>query len=91
MATRAKLNEHPEGAGKRRAGQQRLTRRALTLYERYGQPLEAEHGGEYVAISLNGGVVLAPTLVEALRDGAAKLGPGNFVFKLGERLVGVWK
>lgn len=91
MATRPAANKHRDGAVTQGTDQRRLTQRAAALYEQYGRPLEAEHTGEYVAISLNGEAVLASTLVRALSDGAAQLGPGNFVFKVGERVVGVWK
>ncbi|HEY8742095.1 MAG TPA: hypothetical protein VIU62_03295 [Chloroflexota bacterium] len=73
-----------------RTGQQ-LTQQSAALYERYGQPLEATHSGEYVAIAEDGRTLLATTLVQALADGAAELGPGNFVFKVGERVVAMWK
>lgn len=73
-----------------RTGQQ-LTQQSAALYERYGKPLEATHRGEYVAIAEDGRTLLAPTLVQALADGAVRLGPGNFVFNIGERVVATWK
>ena len=63
---------------------------ANRLYERYGKPLEAEHWGEYVAISPQGEVVLAPTLVDAMQRATETLGRGNSIFKVGERGVGGW-
>ncbi len=63
-------------------------RLADQLYERHGRPLEDEHWGEFVAIAPDGRTVLAPTLLEALRRATAAFGPGNFVFKVGERVVG---
>jgi hypothetical protein len=71
--------------------QQQLAVQAAALYERFGKPLEVEHLGEYVAISRDGNTVLAPTLPAALSEGAARLGRGNFVFKVGDRVVATWK
>jgi hypothetical protein len=68
--------------------QQRI---ADQLYERYGRPLEDSHRGQYIAIASNGSYLLAPTLVEAVVQSAAELGPGNFVFKVGDRVVGSWR
>jgi hypothetical protein len=68
--------------------QQRLGDR---LYARYAKPLEASHRGEFVAIASDGSYLLAPSLVEAVANAAAKLGPGNFVFKVGEYTVGSWR
>ena len=61
------------------------------LYERYGRPLEAEHWGEFVAISRDGGVVLGPSVLDVMRRAKAELGRGNYVFKVGERAVGGWR
>ncbi len=67
------------------------TEQAADLYERFGRPLEAKHRGEYLAVSPNGRTILAPTLAEALGQATAAFGPGNFVFKVGERAVGAWR
>jgi hypothetical protein len=64
---------------------------AQQLYERYGTPLEAEHWGKYVAISPEGKIILGRTLLEVLQQASAAFGPGNFVFKVGERAVGRWR
>ncbi|HLF79876.1 MAG TPA: hypothetical protein VJB57_20535 [Dehalococcoidia bacterium] len=61
------------------------------LYEAYGKPLESEHWGEYVAISPRGETVLRATLLEVAEAAAKDLGPGVFVFKVGERAVGKWR
>ena len=60
------------------------------LYESYGRPLEAEHWGEYVAISPGGEVLLGATLTEVLKRAAEAFGPGNEIFRVGERVVGRW-
>ena len=62
-----------------------------TLYERYGKPLEAEHWGEFVAISEQGETVLGATLLEAMERADDTFGPGGFVFKVGEVSVGRWR
>lgn len=71
--------------------QRQLTDQALGLYERYGKPLEAEHAGEFVAITPDGRTLVAPTLDAAMVNGAAQFGPGNFVFKVEDLVVGKWK
>lgn len=71
--------------------QHERTARALDLYARYGKPLEAEHTGEFVAITPDGRTLLASTVIQALVDGADRFGRGNFIFKVGERVVFSWK
>ncbi|HLZ70311.1 MAG TPA: hypothetical protein VKV26_10435 [Dehalococcoidia bacterium] len=71
--------------------QRQLTAQALDLYERFGKPLEAEHSGEYVSIAPDGRVALAPTLHATMVDGAARFGPGNYVFKVGDLVAGKWR
>lgn len=65
-------------------------READRLYTRYVQPLEREHTGEYVAVTPEGRSVIGSTLLNAVEQAAALLGPGNVVFKVGERTVGKW-
>ena len=60
------------------------------LYKRYGKPLEKEHGGEYLAVSRDGRTILGRNLVELTDEAAEALGPGNFVYKIGEKVVGQW-
>jgi hypothetical protein len=67
--------------------QEALNREADRLYATYGKPLESEHWGEYVMIAPDGRMVLAATAVDAFINGSAKLGSGNFIFKVGERAV----
>ena len=68
-----------------------LERQYDELYERYGRPLEARHHGEYLAISPRGEIVLGPTLIEVAQKASDQFGPGNFVYKVGERAVGTWR
>lgn len=67
--------------------QDELKRLADHLYEKFGKPLEADHEGEYVAISPEGKTILGPTLIEV----AHKSGPGSFLFKVGPKAVGKWR
>jgi hypothetical protein len=64
---------------------------AAHTYEQYAKALEEEHRGEFVAVSRDGQTLIAPTLVAALKQATAKFGPGNFIFKIGERAVGKWR
>jgi hypothetical protein len=64
---------------------------ADSLYERYGKPLESQHTGEYVAITPEGKSLLGRTVREVLVQAKATFGPGNFIFKVGEKAVGKWR
>ena len=61
------------------------------LYEQHGKPLEQEHQGEFLAISPAGKVLLAPSLLGAMEQASTAFGPGNFIFKVGEKVVGKWR
>ena len=71
--------------------QQELQHLATTLYEQHAKPLEAAHAGKFVAISKDGRVLLGETASSVGRQARATFGPGNFVFKLGPRVVGKWR
>ena len=74
-----------------RAKQQLLLAQANQLYERFGKPLEQQHLGQFVAIAPDGRAVTGSSAREAGRRAKAAFGPGNFVFKLGPRVVGKWR
>jgi hypothetical protein len=61
------------------------------LYRQYGKPLEADHGGKYLAVSEQGKTILANTLLEVVEKARATFGPGSFIFKVGPRSVGTWR
>lgn len=61
------------------------------FYEQYGKPLEAEHRSAYLAISPEGKTLLGKTLVEVTHRATELFGPGNFVYKVGEKAVGRWR
>ena len=65
------------------SAQRALAQEADELYEKFALPLEAEHEGEFVAISKLGQVVRAPTLQQVLDLSLKELGKGSFVFRLG--------
>jgi hypothetical protein len=68
-----------------------LTEQAEKLYEQYGRPLEQKHRGEYVAIFPDGRFVLGESRLEVLDQALARFGPGGFLFKVGEKVVGRWR
>jgi hypothetical protein len=65
-----------------------LERRYDEIYEQYGRPLERDHQGEYAAISPRGDVVLGQTPLEAAKRAIERFGPGSFLYKIGDRVVG---
>ena len=68
-----------------------IERRYDELYELYGRPLEQDHYGEFLAVSAAGETLLGATFSEVAREATQKFGPGNFVFRVGERTVGRWR
>jgi hypothetical protein len=70
---------------------QQLTEQAEKLYEQYRRPLEQKHRGEYVAIFPDGRFVLGESRLEVLDQALARFGPGSFLFKIGEKVVGRWR
>jgi len=67
------------------------SRLAEQLYEEHGKPLEQVHFGEFLAVSREGNTVVGPDLRKVLRQARLALGPGSFVFKVGERAVWNWR
>lgn len=63
-------------------------RAADEIYERYARPLEQAHWGKFAAINPDGTVVLADTLGEVVLKAGELLGTGNFIFKIGDVVVG---
>ena len=62
------------------------------LYEKFGKPLEREHTGEYVAISLDGQTILGARLGELLRMAVETFGRDNFaIAKVGHDTVETWR
>jgi len=69
---------------------QSLEHKAETLYEQYGKPLEKTHKGDYIAIAEDGKTIIGESALEVMQEAKKRLGPGNFIFKLGERSIGKW-
>ena len=61
------------------------------LYATQGKHLEAEHRGEYLAVSQDGRIMLGSTLHDVGRQAAAAFGPGIFLYKVGEPAIGKWR
>jgi len=68
-----------------------LTEQSDQLYAQYVKPLEQEHRGEFAAVSPDGKLVLAKTLVDAMKQAEQTLPPGNFLFKVGDVAVDKWR
>ena len=73
-----------------RTERQELFEESERLYEQYGKPLEAEHWGEYVAISRDGRMLLGASADEVGRAANDTFGPGNFIFQVGPRVTNKW-
>lgn len=61
------------------------------LYKKYGQPLEKEHWGKFLAVSQKGKTILGDNLLKVAQKAVKTLGPGNFIFKVGDIAVGKWR
>ena len=61
------------------------------LYRLYGQPLEQDHWGEYLAIFHDGRYVVGTSLLDVSDRALDQFGKGSFVFKVGEKAVGKWR
>jgi len=68
-----------------------LERQYHELYATYGKPLEAEHRGEFLAVSPRGEALLRETFDEVTDEGVKRFGPGIFVYKVGERAALKWR
>jgi hypothetical protein len=58
------------------------------LYDQYVRPLEKSHQGQFVAVSPKGQLLFGSTLLEVLYQATLKFGKGNFIFKVGDKIVG---
>ncbi|MSQ14455.1 MAG: hypothetical protein EXR50_01140 [Dehalococcoidia bacterium] len=65
--------------------------KADRLYEQHAKPSEAEHWGEYIAISPDGQIVLGHNLTEVAQEAVSTFGRGVFLFKVGEKVAGGWR
>lgn len=73
------------------ADTQETARLYEALYVKHARPLEAHHPGAYLAVSRRGKTILGSTLLEVAERAKTQLGPGSFIFKIGDRAVGRWR
>ena len=78
-------------AGVKQQSQSDLERQYDELHACYGKPREAQHHGEYLAVSPGGKTVLERSLREVTAQAEASFGPGNFLYKIGPTAVGRWR
>ena len=58
------------------------------LYNDYVKPLEKKHQGQYAVLTSKHQLIFAPTLVEVIQQ-TIKVSPtGNFIFKVGDKVLG---
>jgi hypothetical protein len=67
----------PREAPEFRALYNRIGARDDSLYERYGKPYLESHYGKWIAISMNGDVLIDDTLGKVLVRSRKQFGPGN--------------
>ena len=61
------------------------------LYERYGKALERDHTGEFVAISLDGDILLDRKMGKLLRRATDTFGRDNFAMaRVGHEAMTEW-
>ena len=61
------------------------------LYEKYGKQLEADHTGKFVAISLDGEILLGEHEAELFYQALDAFGRNKFALtRVGEEIVEVW-
>ncbi len=59
------------------------------LYNQYVRPLEREHWGKFVAVSLDGRVLLGDEDLPLFQEALCQFGSGNFVMmRVGLKVVG---
>jgi hypothetical protein len=63
-------------------------RQSDRLYEAYGKPLEAEHWGLFVAIYPDGRFFVGDDLTDLAIKTDSEIGPGFYLYRVGERVVG---
>lgn len=76
--------------GEQRRQQERLLAEADRLYEQYGEPLEKDPWGEYIAINPGGEIYVGQNREEVSCIARERLGHGNLLFKIGPRATNTW-
>jgi hypothetical protein len=58
------------------------------IYAQYVKPLEQAHKGQYVVVTSNGQTIFAPTLLDVAQQAAKIPSKDNFIFRVGEKVLG---
>ncbi len=62
------------------------------LYDRFVRNLEPQHRGEFVAVHIDGRVIVDKNDIEVVDRALKQFGPGTFVLlKVGSKGVGKWR
>ena len=62
------------------------------LYDRFVRNLEPQHRGEFVAVHIDGRVIVDKNDIEVVDRALKQSGPGTFVLlKVGSKGVGKWR
>ncbi len=70
----------------------KLLKRDFDLYDKYAKHLENEHKGEFVAIGLDGALIVDPSHARVLHQAADRFGAGKFaLLKIGYDYVLKWR
>ena len=70
---------------------ERKLREQRRLYEQYGKALEKDHTGEFVAISLEGQIILDRKMGELLKRAVETFGHDNFAMaRVGHEAMTEW-
>ena len=67
------------GSPEYRALQQKVSERNDYIWRTYAVPLLPHHPGMWVAVSVDGEVLLAERELDAMKLGGARFGPGNYL------------
>ena len=71
--------------------EQRKLREQRRLYEQYGKALEKDHTGEFVAISLEGQIILDRKMGKLLKRAVETFGHDNFAMaRVGHEAMTEW-
>lgn len=89
MVDRVSTADAPNvAAAHERPSAQELKAEGDRLYTNHVAPLEQEHRGEYAAVAPDGRLMRGKTSYEVSLPASEAFGRGNFVFKIGDRVLG---
>ena len=67
------------GSPEYRALQQKVSERNDYIWQTYAVPLLPHHPGKWIAVSVDGEVLFADRELDAMKQGRARFGPGNYL------------